>query len=702
MMQSGSFPGNSPVSRNRRGGSASERRILTVLFCDVVGSTALAEQFDPEEWTDIMNDAFDLITRPIARYEGTVAQFTGDGLMALFGAPTSHEDDPRRAILSGLEMVQSIGEFRERFKRDYGEDFNIRIGINTGLVIAGHVGSGLATEYTAMGDAVNVAARMEQTAEAGTVQITADTSKAVEGDFDLEPLGGIEVKGKSAPVDAFRVLGPKRITTSVRHSQTPLIGRDKELQKLLNIAQVVQQGRGQVVCLIGEAGLGKSRLVAELKRAWVDKMGERTWDYGEGVPYDASRPYSLFQDMARRMFDVKMDDRPEEIHQKVYESFRASEGSEESKSLCSVAIQRVISAKVLHDVPDFPADKIKADLFNVVGPAFFSAAQNSPIVVAFDDLQWADPASVELLSHLLAIMDQAPILFLLAMRPERQSPAWKLRHLADTDFNHRYTEIVLQPLDAAGTDALIDALLHVKDLPADVHQYVLRKTEGNPYFVEEVMRYFIERGAIQMTDEGPKWDVSSEISETSLPDSLQSLLMARMDRLSKDAKSTLQLASVVGRTFYHRILRQLSDSAMELDKHITALERLELIQEEMRLPELEYVFKHEITRDAAYSSILTRHRKELHRQVAESMEVVFKDTLDGNAHRLAYHFSEAGDDDKALLYYEMAANAAAGLNATSELAAHLRGAIQVAERVGTSAEKTAQLRDKLQGLSPVG
>ena len=701
-MQSGSFPGNSPVSRNRRGGSASERRILTVLFCDVVGSTALAEQFDPEEWTDIMNDAFDLITRPIARYEGTVAQFTGDGLMALFGAPTSHEDDPRRAILSGLEMVQSIGEFRERFKRDYGEDFNIRIGINTGLVIAGHVGSGLATEYTAMGDAVNVAARMEQTAEAGTVQITADTSKAVEGDFDLEPLGGIEVKGKSAPVDAFRVLGPKRITTSVRHSQTPLIGRDKELQKLLNIAQVVQQGRGQVVCLIGEAGLGKSRLVAELKRAWVDKMGERTWDYGEGVPYDASRPYSLFQDMARRMFDVKMDDRPEEIHQKVYESFRASEGSEESKSLCSVAIQRVISAKVLHDVPDFPADKIKADLFNVVGPAFFSAAQNSPIVVAFDDLQWADPASVELLSHLLAIMDQAPILFLLAMRPERQSPAWKLRHLADTDFNHRYTEIVLQPLDAAGTDALIDALLHVKDLPADVHQYVLRKTEGNPYFVEEVMRYFIERGAIQMTDEGPKWDVSSEISETSLPDSLQSLLMARMDRLSKDAKSTLQLASVVGRTFYHRILRQLSDSAMELDKHITALERLELIQEEMRLPELEYVFKHEITRDAAYSSILTRHRKELHRQVAESMEVVFKDALDGNAHRLAYHFSEAGDDDKALLYYEMAANAAAGLNATSELAAHLRGAIQIAERVGTSAEKTAQLRDKLQGLSPVG
>jgi predicted ATPase len=649
-----------------------------------------------------MNEAFDLITRPIARYEGTVAQFTGDGLMALFGAPISHEDDPRRAILAGLEMVQSISAFRKQFKRDYGHDFNIRIGINTGLVIAGHVGSGLATEYTAMGDAVNVAARMEQTAEAGTVQITADTGKAVEGAFELEPLGGIEVKGKSAPVDAFRVLAVKRDTTSVHHSRTPLIGRDKELQKLLHIAQVVHQGRGQVVCLIGQAGLGKSRLVAELKRAWVEKMGDRTWDYGEGVPYDASRPYSLFQDMARRMFDVKMDDRPEQIHAKVYESFRAMEAPEEAKSICSIAIQRIISAKVLHDRPDFPAEAIKADLFNVVGPAFFSAAQHSPIVVAFDDLQWADPASVELLGHLMTMMDQAPILFLLAMRPERQSPAWKLRHLADTDFNHRYTEMVLQPLDAAVTDELIDALLHVIDLPRDVHDYVLRKTEGNPYFVEEVMRYFIERGAIQVTDEGPKWDVSSDISETSLPDSLQSLLMARMDRLSKEAKSTLQLASVVGRTFYHRILSQLSDSTLELDKHITSLERLELIQEEMRLPELEYMFKHEITRDAAYSSILTRHRKQLHRQVAEAMEVVFKNALDGNAHRLAYHFSEAGDTDKALQYYEMAASAAAGLNATTELAAHLRDALQIAERSDSSGEQAAQLRVKLQGLSPVG
>jgi predicted ATPase len=273
--------------------------------------------------------------------------------------------------------------------------------------------------------------------------------------------------------------------------------------------------------------------------------------------------------------------------------------------------------------------------------------------------------------------------------------------VAETDFNHRYTEIALQPLDSNSTDELISALLHVKDLPTDVHDYVLRKTEGNPYFVEEVMRYFIERGAIQETPEGPRWDASSQISETSLPDSLQALLMARMDRLSREARSTLQLASVVGRTFYHRILSQLSDSTLELDKHITSLERLELIQEEMCLPELEYMFKHEITRDAAYSSILTRHRKQLHRQVADAMEVVFQDSLDGNAHRLAYHFSEAGDDDKALEYYEMAANAAAGLNATAELAAHLRDAIGIAERSDASGAKAEQLRGKLRNLSPV-
>ena len=214
-----------------------ERRILTLLFCDVVNSTSLAEQFDPEEWVEIMNEAFEHMTAPVLRYEGTVGKFTGDGLMAFFGAPVSHEDDPERAVRAGLEILVGIDELRESVRLDFDKDFNLRIGVNTGLVVVGDVGSSAVTEYTAMGDAVNVAARMEQTAQPGTVQISADTQRLVEGAFDLEPLGGIEIKGKSDPMDVFRVVRARLRTGRPRGLVAPLIGRDKEFNQLVGLAE---------------------------------------------------------------------------------------------------------------------------------------------------------------------------------------------------------------------------------------------------------------------------------------------------------------------------------------------------------------------------------------------------------------------------------------------------------------------------------
>ena len=675
-----------------------ERRILTLLFCDVVNSTSLAEQFDPEEWVEIMNEAFEHMTAPVLRYEGTVGKLTGDGLMAFFGAPVSHEDDPERAVRAGLEILDGIDKLRESIRLDFDKDFNLRIGVNTGLVVVGDVGSSAVTEYTAMGDAVNVAARMEQTAQPGTVQISADTQRLVEGAFDLEPLGGIEIKGKSDPMDVFRVVRARLRIGRPRGLVAPLIGRDKEFNQLVSLTGLIKSGSGQVVSIIGEAGLGKSRLLDELQNEWLKTSPESTWDFAQGIPYDMGRPYSLFQNMARRTFDVELTDSPEVIHSKVDGILRALGGSEEEISLCSVAVEKIIAAKILHDAPDHPPEAIKRDLFEFVAPAFISESRTGPSIIVFDDLQWSDDASMELIIHLLDFVGDISVMILCAFRPDPQSPAQRFREAARSGLPERYTEIVLEPLGVDHTNELITELLQIRDFPAKARNLVLQKAEGNPYFVEEVIRWFVDQGMVRQTTEGLEWDETSDIANATIPDSLQSLLMARMDRLTGEAKDTLQLASVIGRAFYHSILGKISDSTLELDRQLTVLENQELIQEQMRQPELQYIFKHELARDAAYGSILRRRRRELHRQVAEAMESVFQGDLETNAHRLGYHFSEAGDHDRALKYFEMATDVATGIDARSEAETHLRNAIAAATNLNASESKVSVLKNRLSEL----
>ncbi|MCH7972100.1 MAG: AAA family ATPase [Chloroflexi bacterium] len=663
-----------------------------------MNSTSLAEQFDPEEWVEIMNEAFEHMTAPVLRYEGTVGKFTGDGLMAFFGAPVSHEDDPERAVRAGLEILVGIDELRESIRLDFDKDFNLRIGVNTGLVVVGDVGSSAVTEYTAMGDAVNVAARMEQTAQPGTVQISADTQRLVEGAFDLEPLGGIEIKGKSDPMDVFRVVRARLRTGRPRGLVAPLIGRDKEFNQLVELAESIKSGSGQVVSIIGEAGLGKSRLLDELRDEWLKTSPERTWDFAQGIPYDIGRPYSLFQNLARRTFEIELSDPPEVIHSKVDGMIRASGGSEEEISLCIVAIEKIIAAKVLHDAPEYAAEAIKHDLFEIVAPAFIAQAESAPSIVVFDDLQWSDDASIELIIRLLDIVIESSVMILCAFRPDPQSPAQQLREAARSKLPERYTEIVLEPLGVDHTNELITELLHIREFPVEARNLVLQKAEGNPYFVEEVVRWFVDQGMVRQTTDGLEWDETSDITNATIPDSLQSLLMARMDRLTSEAKDTLQLASVIGRAFYHSILGKISDSTLELDRQLTVLENQELIQEQMRQPELQYIFKHELARDAAYSSILRRRRRELHLQVAEAMESIFQGDLEANAHRLGYHFSEAGDHDRAMKYFEMALDVAAGLDARSEAETHLRNAIAAATNLNASESKVSVLKNRLSEL----
>jgi class 3 adenylate cyclase len=681
---------------------AGERRIITALFCDVVNSTTLAERLDPEDWTDIMNGAFQILNAQVHRYEGTVNKFMGDAILALFGEPIAHEDDPQRAILAGLDIIESIKPYREQVQHDHGLDFNVRVGINTGRVVVGQVGSSQAMEHTAMGDAVNVAARMEQTAAPGTVQISGDTYRLVAPLIDVEPLGDIEVKGRREPVPAYRVIGlkahPGRLR-GVRGVSAPLIGRDAQWAQLKDIIARLQAGQGQVACLVGEAGLGKSRMLSELHKYWVDQKYAGRWDTLTGIPYDASRPYGLFQNFARAIFGVELDDPPPEIHRKIQAYLRGIGAPESQVTLCSVAFERVIAAKVLFEAPTFSAEVIKNDIYDQMKPGFRFNAEKAPTVLVVDDAQWADQASVHLILHLMQLTREVPVLFLCAFRPDGQSPAWTLKRKIETDFGDRYTEITLQPLEAGDANALISALLNIAELPDELRQLILRKADGNPYFVEEIVRTLIEQGIVYETEDRLHWKASTKIADITIPDTLQALLMARIDRLDQEAKSTLQVASVIGRSFYYRILKAISESAIALDKQLGSLQRMELLREAERMPELEYIFKHELARDAAYGSILNRKRRELHQRVAEAIEAMFPDRLEEHAHRLAHHASLAGDYAKAMRFYVMAGEAAAALHANTESAMHYSRAIDAAKQLGVANEEIGRLESKRTALS---
>jgi predicted ATPase len=486
-------------------------------------------------------------------------------------------------------------------------------------------------------------------------------------------------------VRAFRVLAAKAHPGRLRGINgvsAPLIGRDLELAQLRDALAHVKAGHGQVVCLIGEAGLGKSRLVEEARKAWLLENPAYSWEYVQCSPYDSARPYGLFQKYGRDMFGIHLDDPPAVIHEKVAKGFV---GVPRASEMCQATMEHVIASKVTRD---YEAEAVKENLYGITMRAWENASA-FPSVCVFDDVHWADQASVDLLLHVFRVTEKNPMIFICALRPERQSPGWQLKVKAEADYPQRFTEIVLSPLDAQQTNDLVSALLNIADLPRDLRQLIIGKTEGNPYFIEEVVRSLIEQGIVHQTDDGLRWKASTRLEDVALPDSLQALLVARIDRLDAETRATLQLASVIGRTFDVRILKAVSDSSASLDLQLAALQRVELVRELARKQGLEYIFKHELARDAAYNTILLRRRRELHKQVGEAMETLFGDRIEEQAHRLAQHFAAGGDGDKAFRYYVMAGDAAAAVSANAEAADHFAHALQAAEALQIpTAERT--------------
>lgn len=606
-----------------------ERRTVTMLFADIQGSTAAAEGLDPEDWTDIMNGAFEHLIAPVYRYEGTLARLLGDAVLAFFGAPIAHEDDPVRAIRAGLEIVEGIQPYSAAIEQRWGIPLAVRVGINTGLVVVGEVGSDLRVEYTALGDAVNVAARMEQTAEPGTVRVTGETWALASEHFDGEEIGPVEVKGKSEPVTAVRVLGvcaPAEDTDG----GPPLIGRAEELNELERLRIRLLGGTGWVASILGEAGVGKSRLLDEFRRgtataqptaATAGQSGDLAWMAAFSESYDSSIPYSTVRDLLARWWDLDASDDPyatiEEMAGAVLPDLRDAAGY--LGYLAGVELPASTSEFLDRLEPPTLHGRVRAAVIGYLE----AEATHRPVVVSLEDIHWADPMTLAFIEDLMQLAEKAPVGVLFSMRPYRDEPTWHVHEVAQRDHAHRYRLFDLGSLEMDDTETLLDSLLDGLELSTEMRRRILERSDGNPLFIAQMAR--------AIRDEGPG-------EELPVPTGLTALLTARLDRLAPESRMVAQMASVIGSEFDRQTLAALVGEAVELDAPLIDLLRREVFVERPdgigRLG-----FHHALMHDAAYSTMLLRTRRQLHGRLADYLATAQLDA----AQEIARHYTEAGD-----------------------------------------------------------
>lgn len=648
-----------------------ERRVVTVLFCDVKGSTTLAETLDPEDWGEVMRGAFDVLTGAVARYEGTIARVMGDAVLAYFGAPKAHEDDAERAALAALEMRRDAAAYADRLRAERGiADLAIRIGINTGLAVLGD-GTSKGIEYTAMGDAVNVAARLQSEASPGSIVVGDGTRKQLEAFFELRPLGSLEVKGRMAAVPAFELLGRR---AAAQRATVPIVGRERELGILREAVADVRSGRGRIVALIGDGGVGKSRLIDEVRSAWAT-AGGGSWSEARGQSYGSGQPYHLLRQQILSACGATDEEPAASVRAKVETGLARAELEPESVAAMLVMLG-------MSDDAALTGEALRNEIARINEALVRRRFRDEPGVNVFDDLHWSDPTSVDLLLKLFAVADELPVLFLVAFRPDRQSPAWRARQQAETDFPHLWTEVVLDRLSDEESEALLGELVPGATLPDDLRRRILEKAEGNPLFLEEIVRALTDARALMRDGDGP-WRVAEGATDVPVPESVHTLIAARIDRLDEPARQALQAASVIGRSFGYRVLQRVAELDGQLDKQLSTLQRLELVREVGRDPERRFTFRHPLTQDAAYRTILQRRRRDLHRKVGETLAELYADRREEYAGEIGTHFAEAGDE-RAIEFLHQAGDRAMRLDAVEDALAHYTRALDLAQKGNAS------------------
>jgi class 3 adenylate cyclase/tetratricopeptide (TPR) repeat protein len=616
-----------------------ERRQVTVLFADVAGFTSLAEKLDPEEVHRIINGCFERITAEVHRFEGTINQYTGDGVMALFGAPIAHEDSARRAVHAALGIQRAMADYAATLRAERGPSLAMRIGLNTGAVVVGAIGDDLRMDYTAVGDTTNLAARLQQAARPGTVVVSESTHRAIEGFFETLDLGRLEVKGHE-PVRAWQVVRTRgarsRIAVGHERGLTPFVGRDRELQTLLARFADVEAGRGQAVFIAGDAGIGKSRLLYELRRRLAEENRAVSWVEGQCVSFGQSIPFLPLVDLLRKNFGIEEFDGEPEIIAKVEAGMRRMGGLDE----------HVPFIRYLLSVDPGDATVAAMDAANRRRLAFAAlraltlrGAALRPLVLVVEDLHWMDPGSEEFLGSLMESIAGVSIMLVLTFRVGYAPP-----------FGSRsyYSTLTLTTLAEPDALAVARGVLGATDLPRELTTALMEKAEGVPLFIEEVAKTLLDLGVLRR--EGDRLVVVGGPDRFDVPETIHDIIMARLDRLGEDGKRTVQLASVIGRQFLVRLLSRVAGMSQQLDGLLRELQALEIIYQQGLLPEPAYVFKHAVIQDVAYNSLLRERRRELHRAVGFALEELYPDRLAEHYEELAHHFAEGEEWTKAFEY----------------------------------------------------
>jgi class 3 adenylate cyclase/tetratricopeptide (TPR) repeat protein len=626
-----------------------ERRVVTAMFCDVVGSTSIAEEMDPEDWGELMGSAVTTMSTVVSRFGGTVTEFAGDGVVAVFGAPIAHEDDPYRAVRAGIQIVEEMR--RARGELDRG--LSVRVGIHTGLVVVGDIGAGDLNTYSALGDTLNVAARLQTEAEPGTVVLSQQTRRLLGDDIEARELGPTELRGRTAPVVLYEVVDvrePEDRRRGLPGLVSPMVGRREELQALERLATTSAAGTGRVVAILGDAGVGKSRLLAELGRRALGAEDE-LWAVGTCVPFDDEMPYHLVASLVRSLAGVGASE-TREVVGKAIDALTDRLGLAEHAGLLKGLIG--ISNRGHQSATEESRQEYSLALAAVVSAL---ARDSRLVVLACEDAHWADPSSVDLISDLLRQVPTMSILLLLVMRPDRGSAGWQLLEVARRELAEPLTEIDLAPLDEGSSRDLMSNLLEVESLPPTLRRLVLDKAEGNPFFLEEVVRMLIERGLLE-NREG-RWIGVGETGDLDVPETIEGLLASRIDLLDPEVRRAGRVAAVIGRRFAVHIFDMVYDGMGDdgrggLHPHLAGLEAHGMVRLEEIEPELEFGFRHALVHDVMYRGLLRKERRRLHRSVARALETAHPDELDEFAPSLARHYAEAGMNDEAVRHYLVA------------------------------------------------
>ncbi len=655
------------------------------MFADISGFTAMSEKMPPEEVTDVMNNCFRMMGTCVECHGGHIDKFIGDCVMVVFGVPSAIENAPRESLATALEMRDKIYCFNR--EKNLAIPLDLHIGINSGTVLAGTVGSEQKQEYTVMGDTVNIASRLEDASESGQILVGPETWKLTRDYFNFKSLKPVTLKGKSEPVPVYELISEKganrktakgletALESSGRMIESPLVGREKEMNSLKLQVMKVINGDGGIVTITGEAGIGKSRLIAELKTK--EAMQQVTLLEGRAVSIGRNLSFHPIVDLLKGWARIEEDDTESGSLAKLESSVGAVHPDEADEIIPFVATMMgmKLAGKHAERVNGIEGEALEKLIFRSVRELLIKGSEARPMVIHIEDLHWADTSTIEILEPLLRLTEQYSILFILVYRPGYRETGDRLEITIRENYSAHYTEILLSPLESGESETLIENLLNIQGLPHSLREEIVARAGGNPFFIEEVVRSLIDEGAIEMKN--GSFAVTDRIHHVRIPATINEVLMARIDRLDAETRDLVKTASVIGRSFFHKILTQVAEDINDMEERLAYLKDIQLIRDHTRMDELEYLFKHALAQETAYESLLIQRRKELHCRVAQAIETIFCERLHEFYGMLAWHYSQAEDMEKAEEYMLKAGDEAMKSSASSEALNYYKEALNI-------------------------